>query len=155
ALAFGPAVALEAPDTVWVNVTGAAHLVGGEEALVHELGARVCALGHAVRVAVSSGPRLAQAFARWGRMSREGGLVVPAAETSEHAAALPVRALPLDAEQAAWLVRLGVLTFGDLARLPRSASAPRLGEDAGRILDLAEGKDEAPLVLHVPPAMPE
>jgi protein ImuB len=155
ALGFGPTVALEAPDTVWVDVTGAAHLAGGEEALTLELGARVRALGHAVRVAVSSGPRLAQAFARWGRVNREGSLVVPVAETARCVAALPVRALPIDGERVAWLMRLGVVTLGDLTRLPRAASAPRLGEDAGRVLDLAEGRDDAPLVAYVPPAIPE
>src|SRR6185369_6661229 len=78
ALAFGPIAALQlraadpasprspwgdAPfDTVWLDVTGAAHLVGGEEALLDELEERVGALGHRVRLAIASGPRLAQAL---------------------------------------------------------------------------------------------
>lgn len=154
ALGFGPTIALEAPDTVWVDVTGASHLAGGEEALALELGARVRALGHTVKVAVSEGPRLAQAFARWGQASCEGTLVVPSAETAARVASLPVRALPIDAERAAWLVRLGVLTVGGLASLPRAATASRLGDDAARVLDLAAGKDETPLVAYVPPAIP-
>jgi protein ImuB len=155
ALGFGPTVAIEAPDTVWVDITGAAHLAGGEQALAVELAARVRALGHVAHVAVSSGPRLAQAFARWGSVDREGCLVVPDAETTSRVRALPVRALPIDQERTSWLVRLGVLTLGDLASLPRAATASRLGEEAGRVLDLSEGKDDSPLAAYVPPSLPE
>jgi len=154
ALGFGPTVAIEAPDTVWVDVTGAAHLSGGENALLFELAARVRALGHLAKVAVSNGPRLAQSFARWGPVNREGCLVVPANETALRVRALPVHALPIDAERTTWLVRLGVLTVGDLARLPRSAAASRLADDAGRVLDLAEGRDDSPLDAYVPPSLP-
>ena len=154
ALSFGPTVAVESPDTVWVDVTGAVHLAGGESALALDLVARVRALGHAAKVAVSGGPRLAQAFARWGRVNREGSLVVPPEETVRTVATLPVQALPLDAERAEWLVRLGVFTVGELSRLPRAATASRLGDDASQVLDLAEGRDEAPLVAHVPQALP-
>lgn len=155
AMGFGPTVSFEVPDTVWVDVTGAQHLAGGEEALALELGARVRALGHVVRVAVSNGPRLAQAFARWGRANREGCLVVPSFETALRIGELPVRALPVGAELSAWLVRLGVHTVGDLARLPRNAAASRLGDGASRVLDLAEGRDDSPLVAYVPPAVPK
>ncbi|HEX4475833.1 MAG TPA: DNA polymerase Y family protein [Polyangiaceae bacterium] len=154
ALGFGPTVALESPDTVWVDITGSAHLAGGEDALALELGARVRALGHVVRVTVSDGPRLAQAFGRWGRMNREGSLVVGEADTAHKMAELPVRAVAFDAELTAWLVRLGIHTVGDLARLPRAATASRLGGDSARLLDLAEGRDESPLVAYVPPAIP-
>lgn len=155
AMGFGPTVSFEVPDTVWVDVTGAQHLAGGEEALALELGARVRALGHVVRVAVSNGPKLAQALARWGKPNREGVIVVPGVETAARIGELPVRALPIDADLSAWLVRLGVHTVGDLTRLPRSATASRLGDDASRVLDLAEGKDELPLVAYIPPAMPK
>jgi protein ImuB len=56
-LAFGPTVSIEAPDTVWIDVSGVAHLCGGEQALAAELASRVRALGHVARVAVASGPR--------------------------------------------------------------------------------------------------
>ncbi len=159
ALAFGATVSIEAPDTVWVDISGAAHLFGGEDALAVELVSRVRAMGHAARVAIASGPRLAQAFARWGqqslaeRMGERGTLVVPEGQSAELAAELPVAALPLDAERASWLVRLGVLTLGDLAALPRAAAASRLGDQAGAVLDLCAGRDPTPLVAYEPPAV--
>lgn len=154
ALGFGPTVSIEAPDTVWVDVTGASHLAGGEERLALELVARVRAIGHRARVAVAGGPRLAQAVGRWGRISQEGVRVVSDTDVLAVVGALPVRALPLSSALVAWLVRLGVHTVGDLAKLPRSAVAPRLGEAASAILDLASGKDAAPLDPYVPPPMP-
>src|SRR5580658_7480943 len=57
ALSFGPTTAFElggtAGDVVWVDVTGCAHLHGGELPLVTRLLERVQAMGHACRAAVA------------------------------------------------------------------------------------------------------
>ncbi|MCC6216195.1 MAG: DNA polymerase Y family protein [Polyangiaceae bacterium] len=168
ALSFGPLVALELPDTVWVEVTGAAHLAGGEAALVEELAARARGLGHVARVVLASGPRLAQALARWSpEVARQrGALVVAPSREAELVAALPVVALGppsgvflpepralLSAERLEHLARLGLGTLGALARLPREAAAPRLGPHASAVLDLCAGRDEAPLVPYRPPSV--
>ncbi len=153
-LAFGPTVSIEAPDTVWIDITGVAHLCGGEQALAAELSSRVRALGHVARVAVASGPRLARAFARWAiprGTAFEGVTVVPSARTKEALASLPITALPLERESATWLVRLGVLTIGELTALPRSSLAGRLGPEAATVLELCAGRDPAPLVAYPPP----
>jgi protein ImuB len=156
ALGFGATVAFEPPDTVWVDISGAAHLWGSEAALAAELSSRVRALGHAARVAIASGPRLAQAFARWAPPGSgpERAIVVSPERTRARFCELPLRALPLDEERLGWLVRLGVITVGDLAALPRAAAAARLGDDASRVLDLCQGRDREPLVAFVPPSVP-
>jgi len=151
ASAFGATVALELPDTVWVDVTGGAHLFGGETALVAELGALVRSIGHRARVALSDGPRLAQAFARFGDLDAEGARVVPSERTLQEIAALPVRALPLPEELRSWFIRLGVLTFADWNELPKGALGLRLGSHAPRVLDLLAGRDNEPLVPFTPP----
>ena len=149
ALRFGATVALEAPDTLWIDITGSAHLVGGEEALAEELLEQLRGLDYRARVAIAGGPLLAQASARWsGRSVR----IVPS-QSPAAIAQLPVVALPLEAEQASWLARLGILTWGDLAALPRSAAGSRLGENATRILDLCAGHDSAPLQAYEPPRL--
>ena len=153
ALAFGTTVAFEAPDTVWLDVTGVAHLFGGEAELAAELAGRVRKLGHVVRVAVASGPCLARAFARWGVTSRDGVRIVPDAQSRAEAAALPVHALPLAPDLISWLARVGVLTIGDLSALPPSASAPRLGESAALVLALCQGRDTQPLTAHRPASL--
>jgi protein ImuB len=156
ALGFGATVSFEAPDTIWVDISGAVHLWGSEAALAAELSSRVRALGHAARVAISSGPRLAQAFARWSPPGPgpERAIVVAPERTRALFSELPLRALPIDQERLGWLVRLGLITAGDLAALPRAATAARLGNDASRVLDLCEGRDREPLVAYVPPSIP-
>ena len=53
AMEFGPTVSISLPDTVHVDLTGAAHLAGGEEAVAGTLVARVEQLQHVARVAIA------------------------------------------------------------------------------------------------------
>src|SRR5580698_3833470 len=77
ALAFGPGAAFDvATDVVWVEIGGCAHLHGGEGELVQALEGRVRALGHACRVSVADGPRIAAAVARF-TPARRGQEAVP------------------------------------------------------------------------------
>ncbi|MGE3674781.1 MAG: hypothetical protein AB7K71_34235, partial [Polyangiaceae bacterium] len=178
ALGFGATVSYEAPDTVWVDVTGVAHLFAPadlpqekaaksanravhlhEEQLALQLADRVRQAsafegGHTVRVAVADGPRVAQALARWGRLKREGVLVVCPEETQVKLSELPIVALPLDAERISWLSRLGLHSIADVARLPPSAASGRLGEQAKQILELCQGYDPEPLTPYRPPELP-
>jgi protein ImuB len=163
ALAFGPTVALrlvetpsdtprtpwgDAPfDTVWLDVTGSAHLFGGEEALLAELEERIGALGHRVRLAIAGGPRLAQALARWTQRSP----FISDGRDANAMATLPVQALPLEPETVRFLLQIGVFTVGDLARLPRAKAAARLGPRAAEVLALTVGHDDAPLLPYAPP----
>ena len=137
-------------DTVWLDVTGAAHLVGGEDALLDALGERVSALGHTVHLAIADGPRVAQALARWG-VSDDGHLIAPEGKSTEALAPLPVRALPLPPDRVAFLLRVGVLTVGDLVRLPKAEATSRLGLRGAEALAVAAGFDPAPLVPFAPP----
>jgi len=155
ALGYGATVSLATPDTVWVDITGAAHLFGGEEALANDLVERVRELGHRVKVAISVGPELARAFARWSLPSRRvdsGVWVIPQASTRQAASELPISALPLGPDNLGYLTRLGLLTWAELLRQPRSALAPRLGKEAARVLELCSGEDSAPLLPYRPPS---
>jgi len=159
ALGFGATVAIEVsglaaadasvPDTVWVEVGGSAHLFGGESALLTQLGSVVRGMGHVTRVAAAEGPRLARALARWSAAAKSPQ-VQRALDTPGQVAALPVAGLPLPQEQVSWLVRLGILTWGDLAELPRASAAARLGEHSSEVLDLCAGRDPLPLLAYEP-----
>ncbi|MCU0691066.1 MAG: DNA polymerase Y family protein [Polyangiaceae bacterium] len=148
ALAFSPKVALAPPDAVVLDLTGAAHLHGGEHETADALLACIEGAGHLARVAVAGGPRLAQAIAR--HAARPVSIVAPG-DDARCVAALPVTALPIDADLGCWLTRVGVLTIGDLARLPRDQVASRLGPRAPEVLGMAAGMDPAPLTLYEPP----
>lgn len=153
ALGFGTTTAFsEAEGVVWVDVTGCEHLhagtgdPSGARTLAARLQAAVIALGHAARVAVAGGPRLASAFARHAPRRRSGA---PVLDTDDDAyARLPVRALPLEEDARGWLTKLGLRTIGDLRKLPRAALGGRLPR---AVLPLVWGEDGAPLAAYVPP----
>jgi len=154
-LSLGTTVSVEVPDTVCVDITGSAHLQGGELALGSEFANRVRAMGHSVRVAISDGPRLARAFAHWFTPSAadpedRGVCVIPSEHTVQAFAALPINALPLSGDTAGWFVRLGVFTIGELCAIPRQALGSRLGEAAASVTELCAGRDRAPLVAFAP-----
>ncbi|MBX3181702.1 MAG: DNA polymerase Y family protein [Polyangiaceae bacterium] len=155
ALGFGATVGYQAPDTVWVDTTGAARLFGGEELLAMSLADRVRQAspgsgGRAARVVIAGGPRAAQAIARWGRLSREGLAVVSPEEQQARLAALPIAALPLDRERLGSLSRLGLHTVAAIAALPPELAQSRLGPSARQILELCRGTDREPLVAYQP-----
>ena len=170
-LAIGPSTAFDvASDVVWVDVGGCAHLHGGEDELARALEARVRALGHACRVAIADGPRLAAAVARFsptngrqaaGRQTarahqpRMAPIIVPEGRGAEALGALPVEALDLDIECITWLRDLGLRTCGDLQGLPRRSLGTRLGERTKDVMQLLGGEDRAPLDVWRPPEVPE
>lgn len=157
ALAYAPRAGFELGDaagpldTVYLDVGGAAHLAGGEAALATELASRVRKLGHLARVAVADGGRIARAVALFAPRRET---VVPPGEGAKAMAELPVAALPLERSAIAWLAKVGVATVGDLARLPPSAASPRLGDRARDALELASGRDAAPITPYEPPRRP-
>jgi protein ImuB len=156
ALAFGPGVAFDvATDVVWVEIGGCAHLHGGERELARALEERVRALGHACRVAVADGPRVASAVARFGGVVAGEPRQVPAGEGAAAMRALPVAALALEDDVMRWLADLGLRRCGDLAKLPRRSLGTRLGARAHDVMQLLDGEDRAPLDAWRPPPVPE
>jgi protein ImuB len=144
-------------DTVWLDVTGASHLAGGEEALAAELIERVHQLGHRAEVAISSGARIAQAVARW---SNNAATIVAPGSEKQALAPLPVQALGLDEASAAFFIRVGVFTIGDLAKLPRASVRGRVtaktsSSAAAIAMDLLDARDDAPLVPYEAPRVLE
>jgi len=153
---FDLTIACEEPHTIWIDITGTAHLLGGEPAIAGELVERARLLGHRARVAIASGPRLAQVFARAASFGNPATFVVSPERTQAELANLPTVALPFERDAVTWLTRLGVLTLGDLRQLPRTELRERLGVAADRWVDLANGIDPEPLKAHPPaPVMTE
>jgi nucleotidyltransferase/DNA polymerase involved in DNA repair len=72
---YTPLVALTPPDGLFLDITGCAHLFGGEAGLVEDLLARLSRAGYTGAVAVADRPAVAWALARYG-----GGTSAVAAE---------------------------------------------------------------------------
>ena len=127
---------------LWLDVTGCAHLFGGEAALLDELCGRFFALGFTCRAAIADTPGAAWATARFGPEPRA---VVPPGEIHAALAPLPVAGLRLTAATAAALHGLGLKSIGDLLGQPRAPLAARFGGEVARRLDAALGTVAEPI----------
>lgn len=136
-------------DSAWVDVTGATALAGGETALVATARTRIEAIGHHARLALASGPRIARALARYS----VGETVI--AKSLDHErrlfSALPMHALPVSPRARTFFRRVGLVSIGDLASLPRAQVSARLeGPDVRVVLDLLDHRDDTPLIAWTP-----
>jgi protein ImuB len=73
--------------------------------------------------------------------ARPGLTVVAPGREAEALAPLPLELLELDGERHALLRRWGLLTMGDLARLPVAELAARFGPEGPRLVRLARGEE--------------
>ena len=133
-------------DGIVMDVTGAAHLFGGEPALLRDMGVRFKMQGLTARLAIAPTRGAAQMLARYGKASTICGVD----ETAAHLAPLPVAALRIDADTIRLLQRLGLKTIGALDAVPRVAMMRRFGkmtEDRNPLilLDRALGRSADPL----------
>jgi protein ImuB len=156
-LAFGTTASIEPSDdstpfdTVLVDLSGSAHLHGGEEMALSEMASRVRQMGHRVRAAVADGPRLARAAAAYGASSE---IVVAPGHGRQTMGSFPLDVLSLRRDKIVWLNRLGLWTVGDLLALPSETLPSRLGDRWQLALELANGRDDAPLIAYQPPEKP-
>ncbi|MGE0724550.1 MAG: DNA polymerase Y family protein [Alphaproteobacteria bacterium] len=131
-------------DGVLLDVTGCAHLFGGEAGLLVDLAGRVGRLGLSRRLAIADTPGAAWAAARYA--AGEIAAVVPAGGTRAALAPLPVEALGLDETAAAGLRRVGLGRIGDLYPLPRAPLVARFGAAVATRLDQALGALPEPVM---------
>lgn len=135
---FTPMIADDPPWGLALDVTGCAHLFGGEAGLMAAARARATALGLTVRTALARTPQTARALARFG----PGGIVPPGRDT-EVAGRLPVAALELSAADHQALRRAGLTTVAEVDARGRGALAARFGADFPDRLDRVLGRVDA------------
>lgn len=146
---FTPIVVLDPPEGLFLDITGCAHLFGGEEKLRAEIVTRLHAQGFGSRAAIAPTPGAAWAFARYRKQTKrsvrtlreslEESLAQPE-DWQADLAALPVEALRLDPDAAALLRRLGLKSIGQIQHAPRSSFTARAGERAMLRLDQTLGR---------------
>ncbi|KQT85654.1 DNA repair protein [Aurantimonas sp. Leaf443] len=155
---YTPLVALDAPHGLVLDISGCAHLFGGEKALMDDLLARLFAQGLRAEAAIASHPGTALALTgarsaagrdagRAGRHPRDGAPCprVPEGEEVAAVSPLPVSALRLSEAEEALLARLGLLDIGALLALPRAGLARRFGSALLARLDEATGLGRRPI----------
>ncbi|GAA0650455.1 DNA polymerase Y family protein [Brevundimonas lenta] len=153
---WSPSVSLDPSgdglEGLFLDVTGAAHLFGGEAALLAQIRERLAEAGVRARVAMAPTPGAAWALARWG----EGEPVATDETLSDDLADLPVEALRIDEPTLATARQFGLKTIGSLYAMPRAGLARRFRDGDGvglvRRLDQARGYTAEALTPVRPPA---
>ncbi|HMD63882.1 MAG TPA: DNA polymerase Y family protein [Stellaceae bacterium] len=133
---YSPWTAPDGVDGVRIEITGSAHLWGGERALAADLKTRLDRRGVIGRVAVADTIGAAWATARFAEAG-DSAVIVPPGEVRAALASLPVEALRLDPTTAQGLRRVGLKQVGELYAMPRDALARRFGETVAQRLDQA------------------
>jgi len=136
---YTPMVALDPPEGLILDISGCAHLFGGEEGLRDDLAARLARLGMAVSSALADTPDAARALARYAHSSPSPsgeGDVTPTLKN------LPIEALELPPDDGVALRRAGLKRIGDLAARPSRLISARFGEAAAdKLARIAGGRD--------------
>ena len=150
---WGPWSALDPPDGLLVDVSGVAHLFGGERGLLDDAATRLAARGLSVRLAIAPTAGAAWALAHYGP---ERALHNPGDSLNQ----LPVAALRLDPATLLVLRRLGLKRVGELSGVARDALARRFrntrapGANPLIRLDQLLGKVPEPLLPVIAQEMP-
>ncbi|MDA0664878.1 MAG: DNA polymerase Y family protein, partial [Proteobacteria bacterium] len=113
---------------IWLDVSGCAHLFGGEAAMLDDMTTRLAAIGYTARAGLADTAGAAWAAARFGKPGTARCVIFPAGEHPSRLAPFPNAALRLPPDILDGLERLGLRNVGDLAALPRAGLARRFGE---------------------------
>ena len=148
---YSPWTAVDGAAGLWLDVTGCAHLFGGETALLEDLVRRLKGFGFAARAALADTPGAAWAAARFASGPAGAWVAIPPGETGPALAPLPAAALRLDGATVDELSRLGLRTIGDLTGAARAPLAARFSKTLIARLDQALGDKGEPISPRRPP----
>jgi len=152
-----PRVEVLWPGACAIGARGPSRYFAGEEALAGKIIEAVTGAGFACQIGIADGLFAAQLAAR----VVAPVTVIPSGQAREFLAPYPVSVLGsaelagfrLDSEGMTELLpRLGIVTLGDLARLPASQAVNRFGVAGGIAHRLARGLDPRPLAARPPSA---
>lgn len=145
---YTPLVALDGDDGLFLDITGCAHLFGGEQAMLEDVIARLSQQGFDSRAAIASTPGAAWAAAR-----HRPGMVVAAGDEGDLIAPLPLAALRLETGVASGLESVGLRVVGALMGAPRAPLARRFGRSVALRLDQALGHVSEPVSPRLVPPL--
>lgn len=141
---WSPMVAPDPPDGLLIDISGCAHLFGGEAGLAADTGKWLGRLVE-MRHAFASTPSAAHALARFPQET---------ADETEAIRRLPVAALRLDPRNEAALRRAGLKRIADLADRPTAPLSARFGGAVTAALERLLGRADSRIVpLRPTPAL--
>ncbi|HLX15137.1 MAG TPA: DNA polymerase Y family protein [Bradyrhizobium sp.] len=137
---FTPLVALDLPHGLFLDITGCAHLFGGEAAMMQLLCGVLTVQGFTVSAAIAGTAVCARTLTRHAH-----GRIVRAGEEAAAVRRLPVSALGTDAAVVTGLRRAGLKTIGEVAERTRHEITARFGAAFTTLLEQALGESDAPI----------
>lgn len=144
---YTPVTAVDAPDGLVLDVSGCAHLWGGEQTYLKDIITRLTNAGYTVRAAMAGTVGTAWALARF---SNNASII----ENGNEAFALqqlPPAALRLDDLLVQHLHKLGLNTIGSFTAMQRSALRRRFGQELLKKLDQTLGFEDEVIIPVQPP----
>jgi protein ImuB len=142
---YTPLIGLDPPDGLMLDVSGCAHLFGGEAAIRDDVIMRLARQGLQARAGLADTPGCAWAVARYG----ETRLVPPGVEC-DALRPLPLAALRIDPETIVALTQAGLKSIADIADRPRAPLAARFGQSLLQRLDQALGREDESIIPRLP-----
>lgn len=144
---YTPLVALEGVDGLFLDITGCAHLFGGEAMMVADLVRRMAEQGFDARPGLAASPGMAWAAARFALPPVASGA------EKEALAPLPLTALRLEPGVRSGLESVGLRVVGSIADAPRAPLARRFGKGLILRLDQALNTVEEAISPRLPVAV--
>jgi protein ImuB len=140
---YSPLIATDLPDGLLFDISGCAHLWGGERAYLKEIVTRLRSKGYDVRGAIADTPGAAWAVARFGKIKP----IIAPGEQADALLPLPPVALRLEPLIIERLQKLGFYTIKTFINMGRSVLRRRFGQELLLRLDQALGNEDEPLQL--------
>lgn len=128
---FTPNVSREGVEDLFLDITGASHLFGGEEILLENIQTKLGQLGFSARLGLANTKAAAWGFAHFGPDRAN----ISSKDLREAAKSLPVEALQMGHGATSLCRQLGLKTIGALLILPRRTLANRIGLDGIKNID--------------------
>ena len=142
---YTPLVGLDPPDGLFLDISGCAHLFGGERALGADILDRLARQGLSAQIGLADTAGCAWAAARYGDRR-----LVPKDGMRASLMALPLAALRLDGKVLTALAQAGLKRIADVIDRPRAPLTARFGEGFLRRLDQALGHEDESIKPRLP-----
>lgn len=136
---YSPSLNVDGTDGIWLDITGVAHLFGGERKLLIDMQTRLARAGFSARLGAAESLGTAHALARFAENTPCSAATGSVAATL---APFPVEALRLEPATTRTLRRLGLKRIGQLYDLPR-ASLERRFRSKDSVQSVLRRLDEA------------
>jgi protein ImuB len=143
---FTPLFAIDGEDGLLMDITGCAHLFGGEEGLAKRVADKFIRIQIIFRLCIAATPHAARAMARHGQ---EG--IIATADTEAVTRHLPLAALDISEDAMTALKRAGLRTIGDLLDRPSQTLAARFTMELMTQVHRITGREDLRLTPLRPP----